>query len=240
MNYINSNKLLALDNMILDSYLTQQCKDEYFRIYQWVNPTLSLGVTNNINEINSDYIHDNNIDIVRRETGGGIVFHNEDLCFSLITNAHLRPKENYYLVKNIIEKTLCELGKVITITNNINTKSSICFNGSNNHEISIDNKKVIGIAQKLVKNRYLIQGSIQLKSITIEHLICDSDSDSDRKVVQHGLNDIEFNIIKEKIYENYAKIFTLVEIQDNDILSRREYIEFKQKNKHRFVRKING
>ena len=228
--------------MLLDSYLTQQCTDEYFRMYQWVNPTLSLGITNNINEINLNYINDNNIDIVRRETGGGVVFHNEDLCFSLITNAHLRPKENYYLVKNIIEKTLCELGKVITITNDINTKSSICFNGSNNHEISIDNKKVIGIAQKLVKNRYLIQGSIQLKSITIEHLVCDSDSDSDsdRKVVQHGLNDIEFNIIKEKIYENYAKIFSLIKIRDNDILNQQKYLEFKHKNKHRFIGKING
>lgn len=221
---------------MLDSYLTQQCTDEYFRMYQWLNPTLSLGVTSNINEINLNYVTDNNINIVRRETGGGIVFHNEDLCFSFITSLNLKPKENYYLVKNIIEETLHELGKVVTATNNINTKSSICFCGSNNHEISIDSKKVIGIAQKVVKHRYLIQGSIQLKSVVINHLI----SDSNKKVVQYGLNGIAFNIIKDKMYDNFAKIFNLVKVRDNVILNSQEYLEFKQKNKHKFMGGING
>jgi lipoate-protein ligase A len=218
--------------MLLDSYLTQQCTDEYFRMYQWLNPTISLGTTNNINEINLNYINEHNINIVRRETGGGIVFHNEDLCFSFITNYKLKPKENYYLIKTTIEKILLELGQTITTTHDTNIKSSICFNGSNNHEISIDNKKVIGIAQKLVNNRYLIQGSIQLKTITIQHLI--SDSDSDRKVMQYGINNIKLSTIQDKIYQNFAKMFSLVEVQETNILNKKEYIKFKQENKDRF------
>ena len=79
--------------MLLDSYLTQKCTDEYFRIYQWIKPTLSLGATNNINEINLKYLQENNINVVYRETGGGIVFHNKDLCFSFITNAKLNQKK---------------------------------------------------------------------------------------------------------------------------------------------------
>ena len=210
MNYIYSDKLSALDNMLLDSYLTQKCTDEYFRIYQWVKPTLSLGATNNINEINLKYIQENNIDLVRRETGGGIVFHNEDLCFSFITNAKLKPKENYYVVKDILEEVLNDLDLIVTKTHNINTKSQICFHGSNNHEISIDNQKVIGIAQKLVKNRYLIQGSIQLKSTHINCIL----NDNHKKIVQYGLNNIKLHIIKNKLYDHFNKKFKLVEMKD--------------------------
>jgi len=216
--------------MILDSYLAQQCTDEYFRMYQWINPTVSLGATNNSNEINLSYTNKHNIDIIRRETGGGIVFHNDDLCFSFITNYKLKPKENYYLVKATIEKTLIELGQVITTTNDINTKSAVCFNGSNKHEISINDNKVVGMAQKLVKNRYLIQGSIQLKTITIEHLVYDSD----KKVVQHGLDNIELSVIKDNMYDNFAKMCQLKKLEDNDILNTEEYINFKRENENRF------
>lgn len=234
MNYIYSEKLSALDNMLVDSYLTTRCTDEYFRLYKWAKPTLSLGAANKMNEINLKYIRKNNIDVVYRETGGGIVFHNDDLCFSFITNAKisvLKPKENYYIVKEIIEKILQNLGQLITKTNDINIKSPICFNGSNNHEISIDNKKVVGIAQKFVKNRYLIQGSIQLKTMTIEHLI----SDNHKKIVQYGLNNIEFNTLKDKIYRSFNKKFNLVEIEDNDILNQKECLEFKKENKGKFT-----
>ena len=230
MTYIYSDKLSALDNMLFDSYLVQQCKDEYLRIYQWSNPAVSLGITNKINEINLSYTNKHNIDIVRRETGGGIVYHNQDLCFSFITNANLKPKENYHLIKDAIEKILHKLGEFITKTNNINTKSLLCFNGSSNHEISIDNKKVIGIAQKLVKNRYLMQGSIQLKSIKVEHLICDSD----QEVIQYGLDNIKLSTIKDSLYNDFAKMYDLIKMEDNDILNTKEYINFKRENENRF------
>jgi len=236
LKYIYSNTLSALDNMMFDSYLVQQCTDEYFRMYQWVNPTLSLGITNRINEINLNFVNKHKIDIIRRETGGGIVFHNNDLCFSLITNYKLKPKENYYLVKIAIEKALIELGQVVTKTNDINTKPALCFNGSNKHEISVNNKKVVGIAQKLVKNRYLIQGSIQLKTIIVENIIYDSD----KRVVQYGLDDVKLQIVKDNLYKNFAKMFQLKKIGYNNILTKKEYVKFKQENKNRFMEVING
>ena len=214
MNYIYSDTLTALDNMVLDSYLIQKDTEEYFRLYRWINPTLSLGLTNNKSELNLKYIKEHNIDKIHRETGGGIVFHNEDLCFSFINNIILKPKENYLFIKNILEKSLLELGENITYTHNINMKSSICFNGSNSHEISIDNKKKIGIAQKVLKKRYLIQGSIQIKTTSLRYLL----NDNGRAVVQYGLNNIDIDTVKEKIYSNFAKIHQLRDIEDENII----------------------
>jgi len=217
--------------MVLDSYLTQNSKDEYFRLYQWSQPTLSLGITNKISELNLDSIRKKNISVIYRETGGGVVFHDGDLCFSFINNMHVKPKENYNFIKKTLEKILFELGNNITKTYDINIKSSVCFHGSNTHEISIDNQKRVGIAQKVIKKRYLIQGSIQLKTCSLEDILSNN-----KKIVQYGLNDIKFESLKEKIYNTFAILHNLVDIIDSDILRKQDYIEFKQKNKHRFYK----
>lgn len=230
MKYIYSDDLSAIDNMILDSYLTQKSSDEYIRLYKWTNPTISLGITNNKSELNLDYIKAQQINIVYRETGGGIVFHNSDLCFSVIMDKYLRPKENYSLVKNIIEKLLVESGEVVTKTYNMNIKSSICFDGSNQHEISVDNKKIIGIAQKIIKNRYLIQGSVQIKTTSLKQLL----NNNNKTIMQYGLNNIDFDTIKDKMYDNFAKIYKLNNILDVDIIKTEGYLMFKKENYYKF------
>jgi len=225
MKYIYSYNLTSFDNMMLDSYLFHKTTDDYLRIYKWKKPTISLGVKNDLSLLNLEYISKLNIDLVYRETGGGVIFHNEDLCFTIITSKNITPKENYNFVKKTFEQILFDLNLNVTTTNNTNINSDICFLGSNQHEISVDNKKVIGIAQKIKNKRFLIQGSIQLKTISIENLF---NINIKQDIVQFGLSNIDFNLLKTKIYNYFHIVFRLETTMVEHILKSTVYNKFKK------------
>jgi len=230
MKYIYSDNLTSFDNMMLDSYLFHKTTDDYLRVYKWKKPTISLGVKNDLSLLNLEYIKKRNIDLVYRETGGGVIFHNEDLCFTIIASKNIAPKENYNFVKKIFEQILFELNLNVTTTNSTNINSDICFLGSNQHEISVDNKKVIGIAQKIKNKRFLVQGSIQLKTISIKKLF-----NTKQDIVQFGLTNINFNLLKTKIYNLFDTIFQLEIIAVENILKSNIFNEFKEKECNRNV-----
>ena len=227
MKYIVSNSLSAVDNMLLDSFLTLCTNDSYFRLYRWEKATLSLGVKNSLDELNLDSVKKYGIDVVYRESGGGIIYHNSDVCFSFIGNLDLKPKENYNYVKRIIETILKKLGANITITNEKNLSSFICFNGSSKYEISVDNKKVVGIAQKIIKSRYLIQGSIQLKESNLSSFVQED-------ITQFGLESFEYKKIEEMFLKYLNNLVFMEEIKEDEIIKNSSYKEFKKKNLNRF------
>ena len=220
MKYIFSNNLSSVDNMILDSYLFHKTYDNYLRIYQWINPTISLGVKNKLSILNLEYLKKHNIEVVYRETGGGAIFHQDDLCFSVIISNDFTPKENYAFIKNIFQKVLTDLNLNITKTKKNNSDANICFLGSNQHELSIDGKKIIAIAQKMKNRRFLVQGSIQLKTNLIKNIFA-------QDIVQHGLDGIDINLLIAKIYNNFDIILKLKDINIKSVISSKDYISFR-------------
>jgi len=219
LNYLYSNNLSALDYMLLDSYLTREFSEDFFRLYFWRNPTISLGFTNNLEDLDEIQFDKSNCDIVMRETGGGIVYHDGDLCFSFIQNSILSPIENYNFLKNHLESFLSNLGFNITSTLNENYNANICFEGKNKHEISIDGKKVIGMSQRKINNRYLIQGSIQLKTTLFG------------RIKQEGLNCNQS--VLDSLYNHLDTIFSFRDLDVTGVLDKK-YLKYKQRNVDRF------
>lgn len=221
MKYLFSNDLSAIDNMILDSYLTYKFQENFFRIYTWMKPTLSLGLTNTATDINMLKLYDN-YDLVRRETGGGIVLHDQDICFTLVRNIQVSPSGNYNEIKNHLEQFCLNLKLNVTKTLSNTQRSKLCFEGSNQHEIAIDNKKVIGIAQKKIRNRYLIQGTIQTKRSILNS-----------SVQQFGLEKYKLQYILVELDKYLDKIYSFNKINKEDLLNI-NYEKYKQKNIDRF------
>lgn len=235
MYYLHSEHLSAIDNMLIDSYLVSSDK-EYFRTYTWINPTISLGVSNSYSELNLDYIQSKKIDVIKRETGGGILYHDHDLCFSIINHSHLKPKENYLNIKTVIEQIFSNINLPVTKTTDTNLKSSVCFSGSNEHEISISETKVVGIAQKKIGNKYLIQGSIQFATHDITNMITDSNG-----CIQHGIGkEYNINTIKDVLYYEFARINDLSHLNIIKVINSLEYLVFKEKNASKFYKDIHG
>ena len=137
------------------------------RIYQWNTKAISIGYNQDIiKEINLKKCKELNIDIVRRITGGKAVFHDKELTYSFIVpeNLNLLPKDIVESYKIIAEALIIALNKIGINADikKINEKiaTPICFNSSNWYELTVNNKKISGSAQRRFDGKVLQHGSI--------------------------------------------------------------------------------
>ncbi|TXJ21558.1 lipoate--protein ligase [Brachyspira aalborgi] len=138
---------LAFEEYILKNYL----KDSYFLLWQNAN-TIVVGLhQNTIEEINREFADKNKINIVRRTTGGGAVYHDlGNLNYSLITDYN----EREHISMNFF------INPIVEALKNMDIKAI----SSERNDILIDGKKISGSAQRLYKNRILHHGCILFDS----------------------------------------------------------------------------
>jgi lipoate-protein ligase A len=74
----------AAMNMAIDDALLETAKIPSIRFYRWKSPALSFGYFGRFADV-AEYAAER--DLVRRWTGGGIVFHGDDLTYSIIIPA---------------------------------------------------------------------------------------------------------------------------------------------------------
>ena len=137
---------MALDEALMDS----TDNTIILRIYGWNPSCVSIGYFQSINDINLKKCQQERVDVVRRMTGGGAVFHESELTYSIITKKYSQNiLESYKLICNVITSALKKLG----IDGQFIPLNDIVVNG----------KKVCGNAQTRKKNTLLQQGTILLK-----------------------------------------------------------------------------
>ena len=71
----------AAINMAIDEALLETAKIPSIRFYRWNSPALSFGYFGKFADV-ADYATER--DLVRRWTGGGVVFHGDDLTYSIV------------------------------------------------------------------------------------------------------------------------------------------------------------
>src|SRR5437867_4217598 len=74
----------AAMNMAIDETLLKSVAVPSIRFYRWQSPALSFGYFGRFADV---AIYAGERDLVRRWTGGGIVFHGDDLTYSIVTPA---------------------------------------------------------------------------------------------------------------------------------------------------------
>ena len=107
-------------NMALDEATAQRIKNEEenptIRFYRWNPSAVSIGYFQSIEEeVNVQQCKEMNIDIVRRRTGGGAVYHDfeGEITYSIIAPEKFFPKgitESYHLICGWITQGLEGLG----------------------------------------------------------------------------------------------------------------------------------
>ncbi len=75
----------AAMNMAIDEALLESAAAPSIRFYRWESPALSFGYFGRFADV-ADKASE--CDLVRRWTGGGIVFHGEDLTYSIVIPAN--------------------------------------------------------------------------------------------------------------------------------------------------------
>jgi len=142
-----------------------------FRLYSWNPWCLSLGYNQKDDGILKDKLYKDGYDIVRRPTGGRGVFHANELTYSIVTHLdNTRTKDYVYQeVHTLIAEVLNSIGlEVDFVKTNPDFKnfyksderSVSCFASSARYELTHDNKKIVGSAQRIFGNKLLQHGSI--------------------------------------------------------------------------------
>jgi len=166
---------MAVDEAILRSYV-QGLTPPTLRIYGWQRPALSIGYFQDpVRELNLAECKKRSIGFVRRITAGGIVFHAEELTYSMVCSRwHFRCSRS---IENSF-KRICsfiirayqalglDAGFAIDQTEgikNLGSKTAFCSSGREKYDILINGRKIGGNAQKRFHNTIFQHGSIPLR-----------------------------------------------------------------------------
>ena len=144
-------------NLALEELLVREIDNEIF--FLWQNaPAVIIGRNQNtLAEINSDFIQQNKINVTRRNTGGGAVYHDlGNVNYSYIVNFEEGKSVNFADFAVPVIKTLAEMGVTAE------------FSGRN--DILINGRKISGSAQSRIGNRILFHGTL-LFDVNIENLV---------------------------------------------------------------------
>jgi len=176
--YYDVNSRSAALNMALDEALFETAIEATIRFYRWDHPALSFGYFGRFTDVEN---HENRGDIVRRWTGGGIVFHGEDLTYSIVIPAgdaafgessmsiyekvHRALRAALMTGEQNAEPTLVAAVHDRRNQNNpalIERRSSNhCFANPVRADVVLNGRKVAGAAQRRTRRGLLQQGSIQ-------------------------------------------------------------------------------
>lgn len=149
MKYIVNESNDTAFNIALEEYAFKQMLDEDMIFILWINkPSIIVGRhQNTIEEINRDYVRENDIEVVRRISGGGAVYHDyNNLNYTIISNENQDKLFDFKSFSIPVINTLAELG----------VKAE--FTGRN--DLEIDGKKFGGNAQAYIKGRIMHHGAL--------------------------------------------------------------------------------
>lgn len=175
----------AAANMELDTALLADLKDEreaILHLYDWENDAATFGYFIDPEKfLNMPGVKKKNLDLARRPTGGGIIFHNCDFAFSVLVPSACpwfshNPLDNYAFVNN---RVIWAIGKMIgSPAEMLPTEPqplddhcrSFCMAKPTKYDVIIQGKKVGGAAQRKTRYGFLHQGSISIGFLAESYL----------------------------------------------------------------------
>lgn len=158
---------MRIDSELLEKAIETQDTEPTFRLYGWEPKCISLGRNQADDFLDYEFLKTNNIDVVRRVTGGRALLHDMEITYSYICPvSSLSCGESVRKSYIEISKILIEFFKKFDIEldfggeSGINTKFDYCMLISTGADLCYKGKKLIGSAQ-CRKNGYILQhGSI--------------------------------------------------------------------------------
>jgi lipoate---protein ligase len=154
----------AAMNMAIDEAISKSVSNganPTIRFYKWLPSAVSIGYFQSLNDVvNKKYCKRNGVNIVRRRTGGGAVYHSNrgEITYSVIGPVDMFPK-------NIIESYKLICGWVILGLKNLDIHAE--FQPIN--DIIVKGKKISGNAQTR-RNNILLQHGTILYDVDVEKM----------------------------------------------------------------------
>ena len=175
----------AIANMRFDEKLLETLEPHgspILHLYGWSRPSATYGYfIRPENHLDLKKAEDHQMDLARRPTGGGIVFHIWDLAFSfLMPAAHPRfslgTLDNYRFVNGAVLQTVqeyCHCSPELIPQDAPSASSDgrhFCMAGPTRYDVVCQGMKIAGAAQRKTRQGYLHQGTLSLGAPNIELL----------------------------------------------------------------------
>lgn len=215
-------------NMEFDIQLAEKVdvENSFLRFYQWKPYCISLGANQSFEDVNLSLAQADGIDIVKRPTGGRAILHAEELTYSVnisifsgLTTHQIYEKISLALVNGLrkyddklsdieLETIQPDFSKLLK-----SPQGKICFASTAKSEVKFRGKKVIGSAQRKMKNSILQHGSILIGKFHRNlskyiHSASFSEDDFDEKTIELETileNAIDLNKLKECLISSFKQ-----------------------------------
>src|SRR5699024_7192603 len=186
-------------NLALEEYILQNFgEDDTYLLFYINEPSIIIGRNQNtVEEINTEYVDQNGIKVVRRLSGGGAVYHDEgNLNFSFIT------KDDGNSFHNFAKFTQ----PVVEALNNIGVPAKL----EGRNDLVIEGRKFSGNAMYSTKGRMFSDGTLMLDS-EIEHVVAALNVKKE-KIESKGIKSIRSRVAN--ISEYLDKTITMDEFKE--------------------------
>jgi lipoyl(octanoyl) transferase len=164
----------AAMNMAIDEALLESATEPTVRFYRWNSPALSFGYFGRFADI-AQYSRERHL--VRRWTGGGIVFHGEDLTYALVLPATADAfAQSTASIYEQVHRAVCHALLAGGVATQLSTVASVfdcriravrerrfnhCFAQPVQFDVVVGGHKIAGAAQRRTRRGLLQQGTIQ-------------------------------------------------------------------------------
>jgi lipoate-protein ligase A len=157
---------MAIDEAILRARI-QSAVPNTLRFYRWNPSTVSVGRFQNVEkEVQLDNCRKHNVDVVRRITGGGTVYHDakDEITYSVIARKEDLGAEEIAAVYSRIYAGLAEALRILGIQADFNQGTAkACPN------LTVNGKKISGSAQAHRSGAFLQHGTL-LSKVNLERM----------------------------------------------------------------------
>jgi lipoate-protein ligase A len=151
----------AFSNMAIDKAILFAGKQPTVRFYSWQPAAVSIGCFQSLLlEVDTLKCREQNIDVVRRITGGGAVFHDKELTYSIV----LREK-NKFLPGNLLVSYEKICSAVIAGLSVLGLRAEY----APLNDILVNGKKVSGCAQTR-RNKGVLQHGTMIMGVDVEKM----------------------------------------------------------------------
>ncbi len=156
---------MAIDDLLLETLPERPLP--LLRLYRWDRPAATIGRAQRFpEELTGTY------EVVRRPTGGGVVFHDADLTYTIVLPAghwivRQNRQESYRIIHEALQSALTMPARLQeSESKNVDRSTMRCFVSPSRYDVMApDGGKYAGAAQRRTRNGLLHQGSIQLSAV---------------------------------------------------------------------------
>lgn len=244
---IVTQPLSGAENMAIDESLLRSFDPisslPILRLYGWNPPSLSLGRFQKTADIlDFERCKSDQIKIVRRITGGGVIYHADELTYSMICAPSQIPpttsiKESFRLLAGFLLIFYSSLGikanyarDIMPKDTTLGQRTAFCFAGKESFDILADNNKIGGNAQRRMKGVIFQHGSIPFRNHAFKGLSYMLErlpeyAENCASLAEFGI-DLERSTLLNGVAEAFKEYFAIT-FQDDSLLER-EKIEMER------------